>query len=351
MPKPSFTLRALQPEDRAALIDLISEFDGDVTTHFLIDPFTAITAGTEDRTLGVVAECSGFDGLVGMATVRFGRMSYNGQVLPYAGLDGLKVRAQFRRHGLGRQLAEWRIGQARQAYSDECVIFTGMLRDNHASRGVATKWCRELIEPVRVVIMPVRRRPPRPLQDVTVREVEPGEYAEYAARQNSFYQSYQLYRPTDADAIARCLGIAPEDRQVYRIFAAVDRAGNLVAGLRMWCRGLIKVDSVNRPPRLLRVLNPIVRLLPADYKIREIGVDGFWYAPGQDRVARYLWQAMRWHGRAYGTTIATALDARDPLLNLIGLKPWHQPRLEIALAVHGPTPSDRSRLVYSLGRV
>ncbi len=140
MPKHTFMLRALHPDDTAALTDLITEFDGELTTHFLIDPYMAITAGTEERTLAVVAECGAYDGLVGMGTVRFGRMAFNGQVLPFAALDGLKVRAEFRGQGLGRQLAAWRVQQARDAYGDGCVIVTGLLRDNHASRAVATKW-------------------------------------------------------------------------------------------------------------------------------------------------------------------------------------------------------------------
>lgn len=351
MPHHAFTLRALEPSDSAAVSNLIAEFDGDVTTHFVIDPYTAITSGTEDQTLAVVAECRGFDGLVGMGTVRLGSMSYNGNVLPFAGLDGLKVRTAFRGQGLGRQLAEWRIQQARQAYGDDCVMVTGLLRSNHASRAVATKWCREFIEPVRVVVMSTRARPPRPVQNITVREVEPHEYAEYAAKQNSFYRNYNLYKPTDAAAIARCLRITPSDQQVYRLFVAVDRGANLLAGVRLWFRGLLKMDAINHPPLPLRVLNHMLHFLPADYKIRDIGVEAFWHAPGQERVAHYLWEAIRWHGRANGTTLGISLDPRDPLLTVLGVKPWHLPRFEVALAVHGPMPIERHRLVYGIGRV
>ena len=65
-----FTLRALQPSDSSALAKLITEFDSDMTTRFLVDSYTAIVSGTEFRTSGVVVDCEGFDGLVGMGTVR-----------------------------------------------------------------------------------------------------------------------------------------------------------------------------------------------------------------------------------------------------------------------------------------
>jgi hypothetical protein len=55
----------MQPSDSAAAAKLISDFDGDMTTRFLVDAYTAITSGTEDPTLGVVVERAGQDGLKG----------------------------------------------------------------------------------------------------------------------------------------------------------------------------------------------------------------------------------------------------------------------------------------------
>ena len=351
MSEHSFSLRTAQPADSAAIAALITELDGDVTTRFLIDAYTAITSGTDERTCIVVAECEGNDGLVGMGTVRFGSVQYNGQVLPFAGLDGLKVRAPFRGQGLGRKLAEWRVEQARQAYGEECVVITGLLRSNHASRAVATKWSREFIEPVRVVIMPIRQQPPHPLENITVREIESRDYSEFATQQNRFYREYNLYKPTDPTVIANCLQIIAAERQMYRLFVAVDTAGNLLAGARLWLRGLLKVDVINQFPSVLRLLNPILHVLPADYTIRDIVVEGFWHAPGQERVARYLWEAMRWHCAAFGSTLVISVDPGSPLLNIFQLKPWHQPRIEVAYAVHGPVPRERHRLVCGFNRV
>lgn len=351
MSEHSFSLRTAQPADSAAITSLITDSDGDMTTRFVIDPYTAITSGTDEQTLIVVAECEGYDGLVGMGTVRFGSVQYHGQVLPFAGLDGLKVKAEFRRHGLGRKLAEWRIEQARQAYGEDCVLITGLLRSNQASRAVATKWSREFIEPVRVVIKPVRQQLPHPLENITIREIEPRDYSEFAMQQNRFYRDYNLYKPTSPTMIANCLQIVTADRQMYRLFVAVDKNGNLLAGARVWLRGLLKVDVINQIPLALRILNPILHVLPTDYTIRDIAVDGFWHTPGQEQVARYMWEAMRWHCAAFGSTLAISVDPRSPLLNIFQLKPWHQPRIELAFAVHGPVSSEQHGLVYGLNRV
>lgn len=115
----SFTLRAAQPGDSASIVDLLTDFDGQFSTHFVIDAYTAIVSGIDEQTLAVVAESPDYEGLVGMGTVRFGTRSFNGQLLPFAGLDGLKVRPEFRRRGLGRQLAAWRIDKARQTLGDD----------------------------------------------------------------------------------------------------------------------------------------------------------------------------------------------------------------------------------------
>lgn len=37
-----FTLRELQPSDSPALVNLISEFDGNMTTQFRVDAYTAL---------------------------------------------------------------------------------------------------------------------------------------------------------------------------------------------------------------------------------------------------------------------------------------------------------------------
>ena len=146
MSNEKFNLRALRPSDSPALIALITEFDGDMVTQFQVDAYSGLIFGTENQTMGVGVECAGIDGLIGLGTVRYNQVQFNGEILPLAFLDGLKVRKEFRGQGLGYQIASWRIQQARQTFGERCVIATGMLSSNAASRAVAKKWCREFID-------------------------------------------------------------------------------------------------------------------------------------------------------------------------------------------------------------
>jgi GNAT superfamily N-acetyltransferase len=342
----------MQPSDSAAVANLITKFDGDMTTRFLLDAYTAITSGTEYPTLGVVVECAGYDGFVGMGTVRFNNVQYNGEIVPHAFLDGLKVHKNFRGHGLGYQIANWRIQQAKEAYGDRCVIATGMLQENLASYAVARKWCSEFIEPAfDVLIIPTQRQPPKPLTGITVHEIKHHEYEEFSAKQNKFYKNYNLYPLTDASSIANALNVSAEGRKPYRFFVAVDTQGNLLAGAQTWARGILKSDTINNPPTPLRILNKILHLLPSDFTIRDIAVNGLWYEPDQIHVARFLWEMIRWECKEQGTTIVASLDPRDPIREVVMLKPWNQPRPKITIAIHGPTSINREKLLFAAGRV
>jgi predicted N-acetyltransferase YhbS len=233
-----FVLREIQPSDGPGITRLITEFDGDLTTRFLVDPYSAIVHGTENRTTGLVVETEGHDGFVGMGTVRFGTVQYNGDQLPLAFLDGLKVHRDFRGNKLGHQIAGWRIQKARTELGDHCVIGTGMLHDNHATHAVASKWCTEFVESaLDVLIVPVRTRPPRLISGMTVREIEPREYEEFASKQNRYYKQYQLFSPSSPGSIANAGKICVEGRQPYCYFAAVDENQNLLAGAQTWARG------------------------------------------------------------------------------------------------------------------
>lgn len=330
----SFTLREIQPADSAALAELVALSDGGMTTHFVHDAFTTITQGAGVRTVGVVAERAGYAGLVGMGSVRFGAARFNGQRLPFAMLDNLKVRPEFRRQGLGRQLAEWRVRRARAEFGDDGLIVTGMLPHNHASRAVAQGWAREFVEPMTGLGAPMRSRPPEAIPGTTVREARPDEYAALAASQNAFFAAYNGYDPVSDEQMARLVGKSPIDRPLYRFFVAVDAAGNLLAGARAWYRGLLKVDR-----------------LPTDDVLREVSVQGLWHLPGQLRSAQHLWEWLRWLCRDDGTTLSITFDPRDPTRDAVTLEPGHELQFNIALALRGPTPIDRSRLFYGLNRV
>jgi hypothetical protein len=85
--------------------------------------------------------------------------------------------------------------------------------------------------------------------------------------------------------------------------------------------------------------------------LRDVAVSGLWYEAGQLQIAQYLWEMLRWMCREQGTVLTAGFDSRDPAKDVVTLKPWHQPRPKITLALHGPTSLQRDRFLFAKGRV
>ncbi len=232
------------------------------------------------------------------------------------------------------------------------MIATGLLRSNAASRAVARKWCSEFIETAfQPLILPVRKRPPKPLRGVQVRELASDEYEQFAFKQNAYYQSYNLYPSNDMDSITRTLEVSAEEKKPYGFFVAVDLHDNLLAGVKIWRRGLLKSDFFSNPPKPVRFLNKVAHILPPDFILRDAAVIGLWHEPGQVKPAQFLWETLRWKLRDQATTLALTLDPRDPLRDVIKTRNLFMPRFEVTVALHSPAPIDRSRYLFGYGRI
>ena len=150
-----FTLRPMEPSDGPA-IDALMRNEAQstsmaITTHYRHDIYQSLLA--QHPTLyGVVASSSTSDGLVGMATAFIDELIVGGRPYPTAHLENLKVRHDVRRQGLGAQLADWRIQEARRRFGGEGIIATGIEASNIASLATARRWSTQLLGPVRIVI-------------------------------------------------------------------------------------------------------------------------------------------------------------------------------------------------------
>jgi hypothetical protein len=60
---------------------------------------------------------------------------------------------------------------------------------------------------------------------------------------------------------------------------------------------------------------------------------------------------IRWECKEQGTTIAGSFDPRDPVRQVVLLKPWNQPRPKITVAIHSQTLINREKLLFAAGRV
>jgi GNAT superfamily N-acetyltransferase len=340
-----FTLRPLEPTDGPDLDALLRTeavtTATQMTAHYRHDVYASLMA-LHPGLFGVVATAPGMSGLVGMATAFIDEVQVEGETYPCAHLENLKVRGDARRQGLGRQLAEWRISEARRRFGDAGVIVAGVEQSNAASLATARKWASQVLGPLRIVVGRTTRKRPS-LGDLRIRELEDGDLEAVVEGTNAFHADDNIY-PRQTPERLRAL-LAPMDpggrvRQ-YRVALAPD--GSIVAGVLVYQRFELMTDRIERLPPPLALLAKVVPILPPDGVIRTAEVSLAWHRPGQLEAGRRLWKAIfhEWHGKA--THIGAVIDPRSPMAAMCRVGLSLGPRLRLMVPVHSPVPLSESR--------
>ena len=315
-----------------------------MTTRYQHDVYASLLA-QHSEVIGVVATAPGYDGLVGMATAFIDEVQVEGQLFPRALLENLKVRHDVRRQGLGKQLAAWRIAEARRRFDGPGVIVTGVEATNVGSLATARTWASQILGPLRIQIAPTTRRGPR-LGDLRVRDIEDGDVEEVIAGSNAFYADANFYPRLSVDSLAALLAPMDPGGRVRQYRVAVSPSGSVVAGAVVMQRFELMVDQIESLPTPLAILARVLPLLPADRMIRTLEVLLPWHAPGQQEAGRRLWEQIRheWHGRA--THVDTVIDPKSAVADMCRVSPLTiGPRLKLMVPVDSPVPLSESKPV------
>ena len=337
----SFHLREMLPSDGDALRQLMETdpptTDMTTTTHFLVDPYQAWMA-LKPGMVGVVAEVPGVDGLVGAATVSFDNLQFEGEVLPTAFLENLKVHHAYRGHDLGTKLAEWRVERARERFGANGIIATGTTSDNAASLATMKKWATQLVGPLIAAPYLAPNSAPDPLPGITIRAPHADELDEIAAQSNHFYAEYNLYPPLHPAELKTLL-----DGNVYHYRVGVDEAGTPCAGALMPERTKLMYDQFQNVPPAIKESG----MIPPDERLRLVEVGYFWFT--QLAAAQLLWSSLRWEFRESANTFSVVSDVSNPLREVFQ---FENPatKLEIVVALHAPSPMGTERLLSSVLR-
>ncbi len=345
-----FSLRELRPEDGPRVGRLMEESPetGRVGTaiHFEIDPVESFRA-TQGDFIGVVAESPGSDGLVGCCLARFGRCQFEGDIVPHALINSLVVHPAHRRRGIATALVNWLLERCRARLGEEGLIWELIQQGNIGSVRTANKYMTQLFaDRITVVPMKPRARPPRPVAGLTVREIEQEEFEQAADRLNAFYREFNLYEPRTAGSLSAWCKTTPFADPFRHYLVAVDANGDLVAGVGVSENYRVRTLHITHMPAALRVLNTVLRIVPADRVTKELDLTKVWFSPGRLRAAHYLLEAVRFRWRDRANMLITWVDKRSPVFQVLNPRPWTPKTSSSLVILESPVPASAHRPLY-----
>jgi GNAT superfamily N-acetyltransferase len=345
----SVTLREINAADgpKIAALGEQTPDTGAVAIHNLwhYDPYATIEA-LHANTIGVVAETSEHDGIVGMGMMCTGECQFEGAVRPFAYLFSLGVHPDFRRRGIATQLAMWRVEKARALLGNDALLFAGIQQGNEGSLRNADKWSTDRIDGRATAgFAKMRSSPPSRLGELDMRPAEESDLEEIVEKQNDFYAGYNFYPPRTAGSLQEWHRAAPFGFPIREYFVVVDRERNIVGGLSATEEGRVTTGHVVRLAPPMRFMNALVRVIPADGVTKRIHVKEMWFAPERLDAGKYLWESLRWLWRERGTMMMNFHDAQSPLAR-IAATPWYVPRQSGSLVIASPVPVSKEKPFY-----
>jgi GNAT superfamily N-acetyltransferase len=344
-----FSLRQVTPDDGAKIAALGEETPdtGAVAFHnvFHYDPYASIMALHHDAT-GVVVETPHHEGIIGMGMMSTGQCHFEGALCPFAYLFSLSVHPDYRRLGIATQIVLWRVEKARELLGADVVLFAGIQQGNEGSLRNAAKWSAQQIDNrSTAALVKMRSSPPANPSALAVRPAEKNDYEEIVHKQDAFYRDYNLYPPRSAEALYGWHHAAPFGFPLRQYYVVVDQAGNLLGGLSATEEGRVTSGHVVKMAWPLRLLNYVVRLIPADGITKRVQVKDLWFAPERMEAGSYLWESLRWLWRERGTMVMGFFDRQSSLAQVMR-SPRYMPPQTGSLVVAGPTPMNEEKCIY-----
>ena len=315
-----------------------------ISPKYHLDTYQALHWPNPENTCGLVAQWSHINTLIGAGLVTNGQAQFKGKQHAYALLHNLMVHPDHRNQGVASQLARKRIEYA-QRISPESYILAFIQQGNESSLAVANKWHDHLAGPIVSQVVTLRSSPPQSHEKWVVRPPTEIELSTIAQQLNHFYADYDLYTTHTDDCLATWLTQSPFETPYRHYRIVTDANGQIRAGLAVTEGYRLKSMQIDQVPRLIRWLNKIIKLVPANNQLQQATVTKAWFAKGHQQAGQFLWESVRWEWYKQANALLVMFDPRSNLTHMFKAPFW-LPRSHFYLACSQVDALTDDRLIY-----
>jgi GNAT superfamily N-acetyltransferase len=337
-----FSLRPAGEGDGKALTELaVAAADTGairVAPRYLHDPIET-TRVMQPEAQWVLAE-SDEGVVVGAGSIDFDEIELEGEAHRCARFNGVMVHPDFRRRGIATALTQWRLERA----GPDAVVTAMIQSGNEGSFANARKWATQIFG---TMLLPVFKAGPHAGRGgLDLREPsDDDEWQQAVDGLAAFERGWNFRVPETAASTRERLARTPLAEPVQRLIVALE-GDRVVGGCELHDNTRLATLVIEHVPAVLRAVDLVARILPADRVLRTVIVSRLWYAPDRVDVGRALWAFARSEAGKTGNTLGITIDPRGPLRPLVPLRPWTA-KGKLSVAVRSPVELSEERLLAS----
>lgn len=253
-------------------------------------------------------------------------VKYKGENIPAVLVHRLAVHPDYRQQGVAKALWQALDRWIKTKFDTNRMLVYGYYQKGNEASQAWFKSIGGIFTGLEVTLAPVKVLNSNPNQSRTnlfkIEELESSQTSQVVNGLNEFYKDYSLYKPISVEDFEEWLKpktIGGSQLNLTRYYVATNSGGEVLAGLGVFDRNQLFDIKIVDSPRVIKLLNKLLKLIPEDGYLKLLQVSRVWYKPDQLEAGRTLWQAVRRRERTHGRLLELNFDRASDLNELYNL--------------------------------
>ncbi|HEX2911043.1 MAG TPA: GNAT family N-acetyltransferase [Chloroflexia bacterium] len=248
-------------------------------------------------------------------------------------VNRLTVHPNYRKQGIAKALWNELKHWIKATFGEEVLVYGYYQKGNVASKawfhsaGGKFTGREVLLTPAKTLPLPQPANPSSPIPGYDVRKATTNDYEAVVNGLNRFYSEYDFYRPEEAASLGEWLApkiIDGKPLQLTDYYVLVDKDGRPVAGAGVFYQSKLFDVKVVKMPAVVKILNSVLKLVPANGSLASTQVTKLWYDQGHLEAAQFFWQELCHLESANGSSLLVYFNRNSQvplMLNLSRIQP------------------------------